>query len=326
MNFIYTGVFTTGLTSGTAQFQWAKVVNGSPTLTMDAADTNTLTAFRISGADLGEVYYSNNGQIPFGEIVSLAGDGVSQITRSTKEYDSAAIGIVSTKPGNVLGEIDGTGAPVVVGLSGRVPVKVSLKNGEIKAGDYITTSDIPGVGMKAVKSGRVVGKALTSLSGDVNESGMVMVFIQNTYFEGENGNDFTSQISTATSEVMDRFTNSFKNTFEKLSDVLLEMNLVVKSLTADKIVTKEICINETCIVEEDLKEFLKYKTNKIDTQEILSNTTTTTDEIVLVDEVVNEVATETGLIEGIENTINSIIENVSTATEEIVNTEEVLSN
>lgn len=43
----------------------------------------------------------------------------------------------------VLGEADGAGKPVIVGLAGRVPVKVSTKNGDIKAGDYITTSDIP---------------------------------------------------------------------------------------------------------------------------------------------------------------------------------------
>jgi hypothetical protein len=44
-------------------------------------------------------------------------------------------------------------------------VKVSTKNGDIQPGDYITTSDIPGVGMKATEPGRVIGKALTGLSG-----------------------------------------------------------------------------------------------------------------------------------------------------------------
>lgn len=43
----------------------------------------------------------------------------------------------------VIGEADGSGKPVIVGLAGRVPVKVSTKNGDIAPGDYITTSDIP---------------------------------------------------------------------------------------------------------------------------------------------------------------------------------------
>lgn len=80
-----------------------------------------------------------------------------------------------------MGEADGSGKPVIVGLAGRVPVKVTTKNGEIKPGDYITTSHIPGVGMKAVEAGRVIGKALTGLSGE--EQGTVIVFIQNTYFD-----------------------------------------------------------------------------------------------------------------------------------------------
>jgi hypothetical protein len=47
-----------------------------------------------------------------------------------------------------------------VALSGRVPVKVSLENGEIKKGDYLTSSSTPGVAMKALRPGPVVGKAL----------------------------------------------------------------------------------------------------------------------------------------------------------------------
>ena len=65
-----------------------------------------------------------------------------------------------------MGEIDGEGKPVIVALSGRVPVKVTTKNGEIRPGDYITTSDISGVGMRATEAGRVIGKALTGLSDE----------------------------------------------------------------------------------------------------------------------------------------------------------------
>lgn len=40
-------------------------------------------------------------------------------------------------------------------------MKVTTINGDIASGDFITTSDIPGVGMKATEPGRVIGKALT---------------------------------------------------------------------------------------------------------------------------------------------------------------------
>ncbi len=138
--------------------------------------------YKLSGADIAEVYYSLDDDAVQGDIVSLTDEGISQVQKSRTAYDSRAIGVISTKPGIVMGEADGAGKPVIVGLAGRVPVKVSTKNGDIKPGDYITTSDIPGVGMKATDAGRVIGKALTGLSGE--SEGTVAVFIQNTYFDG----------------------------------------------------------------------------------------------------------------------------------------------
>lgn len=93
--------------------------------------------------------------------MELTGEGVSQITLTKTPYAVKTLGIVSTKPGQVIGDVDGIGKPLPVALSGRVPVKVTLKNGDINPGDYIATSDIPGVGMKATEPGRVIGKALT---------------------------------------------------------------------------------------------------------------------------------------------------------------------
>jgi len=61
---------------------------------------------------------------------------------------------------------------VPVALTGRVPVKVSSENGPIYKGDYLTSSSVAGVAMKATKPGQVLGKALedftTSGTGKVN--------------------------------------------------------------------------------------------------------------------------------------------------------------
>ncbi|NRH21421.1 hypothetical protein HOO68_05230, partial [Candidatus Gracilibacteria bacterium] len=191
-SFIYAGVFKAGA-DGTAQLQWTNASATTATLTKDS----TINYTRLSGADVAEVYYTNDQDTTEGNIVSLNGEGVSQVSKSTIPYDSHALGIISTKPGLTLGEADGTGKPVIVGLSGRVPVKVSTKNGDIKPGDYITTSDIPGVGMKATEAGRVIGKALTSLTG-VDE-GLVAVFIQNTYFDGVDEVEYNSFLSNTQS-------------------------------------------------------------------------------------------------------------------------------
>lgn len=246
-NFRVEGVFTTGGTGGSARFNASKNTAAGGTLTL-AASSTVLTAYKISGADLAEVYYSESGPIGIGEIVSLDGTGQSQVSRSSVANDSNALGIVSTRPGQVIGENDGVGTPVVVGLSGRVPVRVTANNGEIKPGDYITTSEIPGVGMKATADGRVVGKALTGFNGAKDEVGMVYVFVQNTYYEGDAQNGIYSKIQ-----------NGFKSSIEKLSDVYLEMVLKVNKLSAREVKTEQLCIGDTCISEQDLKDFKAYK-------------------------------------------------------------------
>lgn len=194
-SFIYIGVFQVGGSDTTAQLQWAQA-SSNPAATILLKDS-TITYTRLSGADVAEVYYTNDQSAENGDIVSLNGEGISQVSKSTTSYDARALGIISTKPGLTLGAADGNGRPVVVGLSGRVPVKISTQNGDIKPGDYITTSDIPGVGMKATEAGRVIGKALTGLSGV--ETGLVGVFIQNTYYDGVDETEYNSFVSNSQS-------------------------------------------------------------------------------------------------------------------------------
>ena len=84
------------------------------------------------------------------------------------------MGIVSTKPGFVTGRHYEGWYPVA--LAGRVPTRVSTKNGAIKAGDYITASDIPGVGVKTTDQSNVIGIALEPYS--LAEEGLISVFVK----------------------------------------------------------------------------------------------------------------------------------------------------
>ena len=83
---------------------------------------------------------------------------------SKTPYDPLVIGIVTTKPAvslNIQGS-DASTYPVV--SAGNVLVNVSSMNGDIAVGDLITSSSIPGVGMKATKTGYILGRALDPYS------------------------------------------------------------------------------------------------------------------------------------------------------------------
>lgn len=97
------GTFKTS-TAGTAQVQWAQNTANATATILRA--NSYLIAYKISGADYAELYYDQAGDIREGDIVELSGEGVSQIQKTQKSYETKAIGVASTKPGQVIGEND----------------------------------------------------------------------------------------------------------------------------------------------------------------------------------------------------------------------------
>jgi len=194
------------------------------------------------------------------------------VEKTTKPYDPLMIGVVSQNPAMILGE--GGENKVPVALVGRVPVKVTTKNGEIRVGDYLTSSDIPGVAMKATKPGRVIGIALESFSGPPEEIGWVTVFLNPHFAFGsinDNG-DFellfkeietasSTQTETSTS-ILEKFISLIKSALEKLG-IFIEngiakiKEIITEKLTAEIIVTNQLCIGKTCIDEAKFKELLE---------------------------------------------------------------------
>ncbi|MBW7960197.1 hypothetical protein H3C65_01735 [Patescibacteria group bacterium] len=83
---------------------------------------------------------------------------------SRQPYDSKVVGVVSSTSAIVFGE-GGSASSYPVVTSGKVGVRVSAVNGDIKVGDLITTSSKAGLGMKATRTGYVVGTALEGLNG-----------------------------------------------------------------------------------------------------------------------------------------------------------------
>ena len=150
------------------------------------------------GADVAEVYSTNDTSIEAGDVVAYDPTITEAgMKKSSGSYDNQVFGVITTNPGLVIGDVDKVAAKALpVALAGRIPVKVNLENGPIKTGDYLTSSSTPGVAMKATKSGPVIGQAMSSFAGSNGDSGKVLAFVKNTYFNGAklvdgNGSDLT---------------------------------------------------------------------------------------------------------------------------------------
>lgn len=113
-----------------------------------------------------------------------AGDIVSYHGESYKKTDIPAdtqmFGVVTDRSILSIVDTDLQSDPTtkLVLSAGEVPVNVSAKNGPIKKGDYVTSSDIPGVGVKATTSGYVLGTALEDFTpANATDTGNIFVLI-----------------------------------------------------------------------------------------------------------------------------------------------------
>ena len=159
-------------------------------------------------ADLAEIYPTNDTTIQPGELVSIDPNLENGVLRTTKAYDKALLGVVSTSPAITIGGTGGVGKWMVpVALVGRVPVKVSNENGPIAPGDLLTSSSTPGAAMKATKAGYVIGRALTGFSGDGDPStssgqeGVVLAFV-NTHYTDPQMLDFNFNDNNETPDIL----------------------------------------------------------------------------------------------------------------------------
>lgn len=257
-------------------FEWKN--NGS--LSTDRImDLSTSGNLEIGGAlsqnvgfDLAENYFADS-ELSAGELVSITAGGPRHVALSRAEGDTTVLGVVSAKPGVVLGggafseaalreawgqgvadvylsqkdrmkslaltkpngllerrkqidsanpamstrksdvskegmkqfeqaraqyesDLEGEALAVFfeenmvpIALSGRTPVKVDTQYGEIKIGDELGPSPIPGVAMKLTSAGPTIGTAMENFSGG---RGMVMTFVHRGWYSPAAGNEQTT--------------------------------------------------------------------------------------------------------------------------------------
>lgn len=117
-----------------------------------------------------------NGQIIISDNATMTG----KLDISQKAYDDNIIGVYFIYEREKIPEGTIKKVPIsnITLNEGVVYVKYNSENGSIKKGDYITSSSEGGVGMKASKSGIIVGVALEDA---VSQSGLIKIRIMIQY-------------------------------------------------------------------------------------------------------------------------------------------------
>lgn len=140
---------------------------------------------QVGGADVAE-YFEVEGkreQYEVGDVLVISRTSDRKVELSASPYSNLVAGVFATKPGLMLteenAEWDELDKMVPMGVIGVIPTKVCLEGGPIKRGDFIVTSSIAGVAMRAdlekVKIGQVIGKALQDY--DKNEIGKINILV-----------------------------------------------------------------------------------------------------------------------------------------------------
>lgn len=140
------------------------------------------------GFNIASTYEIGDNEAVDGDI--LISNGNKGLVRTNISYDSKIFGIIDEKPIVVFREATDSGKPML--RVGEAIVNVTDYNGEVKKGDYVTTSPVLGKGMRAGQSGYVVGIALedavysnnrSTVQGRSVKSGTVRVAIKIEYAE-----------------------------------------------------------------------------------------------------------------------------------------------
>jgi hypothetical protein len=157
------------------------------TITGNLTVTGTITGSLVQNAvwgDVAELFKKDDMSEDFkpGDIIELNPE-TGNYRKSTGEYSTLVVGVVSDTYGYLLGLEEGYTTEenlernIPIGLTGRVSAYIT---GKVKAGDLITTSSIKGVGKSSVSSipGSIIGKALENK--DTEDIQRVKILILNS--------------------------------------------------------------------------------------------------------------------------------------------------
>jgi hypothetical protein len=153
----------------------------SPSAKLHVEGTLRADVLQITGADMAENFPCDQQALP-GSVMAIDTEQPGQLCLARGQYNRQVAGVVSGAgdlyAGAILGSDDEGLNNLPVALSGRVWVRCTADDKSIQPGDLLTTSQLPGVAMKACDPdrtyGSVIGKAMTGLESG---QGLVLVLV-----------------------------------------------------------------------------------------------------------------------------------------------------
>jgi hypothetical protein len=216
-------------------------------------------------ADLAENYPTNE-PLPAGTVVAFsttteswsldneetAGSTYQMSTVRKAKFGEMALGVISTRPGILLGGNTKNGVPVA--FSGRVPVLVTNENGVVQQGDYLTiSSSTQGYAMKANKTAYTIGRAISNAEVTSTSSTVLMVVENKEHTFKIASIEGLSNIATSSESFVRATTTMYQVVTNTLSQGISVVNeyfsLTTKAVAGyfDTLFAKEIYTDKVCI-------------------------------------------------------------------------------
>jgi len=143
--------------------------------------------FSTSGQDVGENFFAVGDTAEYTPGTVMKANLSGKVLASDSYADTAVVGVVSTKPGYLLGgtpaEVDASLDRVILGMAGTVPTNVTTEYGDILVGTLLVSAPngMAGKAPADAEPGTVIGKALQSLEqgGEETKTGTIKMLILN---------------------------------------------------------------------------------------------------------------------------------------------------
>lgn len=190
-----------------------KLLIGLVLLIISTVFITSQVAAQTTGVDVAFTRQVDDPDAITGDIVEIREGG---LTRVSTPYSTKIYGVIQTDSLLIFRKVASNSAQPIARV-GIIAVNVTTLSGDIKSGDYITSSSIAGKGQKAIRPGYVIGMALEDFKTEGAEtiefegkqlsSGSVLVALK-PEFAGVNAGSSGRLLDQLSSQVFKNFDDS----------------------------------------------------------------------------------------------------------------------